>query len=381
DDILLSGSVISHLEHADDIALCSTTPEGLQLKLDDLALWASQNQMKVNLSKTVVMVLRRPRTQVGVNFVFKLYGSALRVVTEQPYVGIRFSSAAGNMWDAHFEACALRARRAANVSFFVESHTGAIPPWEGRQLYTAQIDPHLVWGCEVTGVGTVAQLSQLEDVQHTFLRRLLGLQKRSQICILFSETGLWPLKFRRLALQLRYLCYTLSLPDTHLASRAVKESIQAARITQSGWFSDLQRAVAAIGLALSADPSHESVAALEPGLKTALYRHIQDCTNGSPKLELLHSRPLYICRDRKLAPPLEFRAYLRVKGKNYRQALTSLVVSDHCLSIELLRRGTRSRPGSVPRALRLCRFCLTAVEDPLHVLFVCSASPDLRAQR
>ncbi|KZV92441.1 hypothetical protein EXIGLDRAFT_594270, partial [Exidia glandulosa HHB12029] len=116
----------------------------------------------------------------------------------------------------------------------------AIPPWEGRQLYTAQVDPHLIWGCEVTGVGTTSQLSQLEDVQHTFLRRLLGLQKRSQLCILFSETGLWPLKFRRLALQLRYLCYTLTLPLTHPASHAVRESIQAAHSTDSGWFRDLQ---------------------------------------------------------------------------------------------------------------------------------------------
>ncbi|KZV84831.1 hypothetical protein EXIGLDRAFT_623753, partial [Exidia glandulosa HHB12029] len=209
----------------------------------------------------------------------------------------------------------------------------------------------------------------------------LGLQKRSQLCILFSETGLWPLKFRRLALQLRYLCYTLTLPDTHLASRAVKESIQSARNAQSGWFSDLRRAAGTIGLEVSAEPTPENIAALEPSLKTALYRHIQDSVNTSPKLELLHSRPAYIGQQRKLAPPLEFRAYLRVKGRTHRQALTSLVLSDHCLSIEMLRRGTRSRAESVPRALRLCRLCLSAIEDPIHALFVCSASQELRGYR
>ncbi|KZV93950.1 hypothetical protein EXIGLDRAFT_592706, partial [Exidia glandulosa HHB12029] len=123
------------------------------------------------------------------------------------------------------------------------------------------------------------------------------------------------------------------------------------------------------------------IAALEPQLKTALYRHIQESITGSPKLELLHSRATYIAGQRKLASPMEFRPYLKVKGKTHRQALTSLVLSDHRLAIELLRRGTRTRSESVPRALRLCRFCLAAVEDPLHALFVCSASAELRAFR
>lgn len=377
DDVLLADTVIDHLEHADDIALCSSSAEGLQVKLNDLALWASQNQMKVNLAKTVVMILRRPRTRTQGDYAFSLYGQPLRIVTEQPYVGIRFSSAPGNMWDAHFETCALRARRAANVSFFVESHTGAIPPWEGRQLYTSHVDPHLIWGCEVTGVGTTAQLSQLEDVQHTFLRRLLRLQTRSQLCILFTETGLWPLQFRRLALQLRYLHYLLTLPQSHLASVALRETIAAARAAPTGWFSDLRNACQKVGLDLPETPSTDSVASIEPHLKTALYQHLKKLVDESPKLELLHQRTCYTGKTRRAAAVLEFRDYLRVRCREHRQALTSLVVSDHCLAIEQLRRGTRTRTEKVPRALRLCRFCMSEIEDPLHALFTCTASEEL----
>ena len=87
--------------------------------------------MQVNLNKTVVMVLCRPRTRPPVDIKFTIYGRELRVVSEQPYVGITFSSGPGNMWNAHFDACALRARRAANIAFFVESHTGKLPPGKG----------------------------------------------------------------------------------------------------------------------------------------------------------------------------------------------------------------------------------------------------------
>ncbi|KZV81442.1 hypothetical protein EXIGLDRAFT_572530, partial [Exidia glandulosa HHB12029] len=377
DDILLSDTVVAHLEHADDIALCSTSAEGLQAKLNDLAVWASQNQMKVNLRKTAVMILRRPRTKISVAHSFHIYGEELRIVTEQPYVGIKFSSAPGNMWDAHFSACAARARRAANVTFFVESHTGALPPWEGRLLYSAQVDPHLIWGCEVTGVGTTSQLSQLEDVQHTYLRRILGLQSRSQLCILFTETGLWPIKFRRIALQLRYLCYTLALPPTHLAAIALRETMSAASNGLGGWYSDLQRATQNIGIGLPVNPSLESVAALEPKLKTALYVHLQGLVTASTKLDLLHGRSVFSSNIITKSPVMEFRAYLRVANRTHRQALTQLLLSDHCLAIEMLRRPSRSRSLLTPRVLRLCRFCLADVEDPIHALFVCTASQDL----
>lgn len=42
DDIVLNGTRVAHLEHADDMVLMSTSPEGLQEKLDALAAWASR---------------------------------------------------------------------------------------------------------------------------------------------------------------------------------------------------------------------------------------------------------------------------------------------------------------------------------------------------
>ena len=59
-----------------------------------------------------------------------------------------------------------------------------------------------------------------------------------------------------------------------------------------------------------------------------------------------------------------------------RRALSRLVASDHCLSVEVLRYQTR-RPDSVPLERRLCRFCHSHVEDEYHALFVCSADPGL----
>lgn len=78
--------------------------------------------------------------------------------------------------------------------------------------------------------------------------------------------------------------------------------------------------------------------------------------------------------------PMHFRHYLHVKVPKHRIALTRLLLSDHSLAIEQLRRGTRTRPY-YPRHLRLCRFCLADIEDPIHALLVCDANEDLSELR
>ncbi|EJD32697.1 hypothetical protein AURDEDRAFT_178206 [Auricularia subglabra TFB-10046 SS5] len=93
DDVILSGSRVSHLEHADDIAIFSTSEAGLQLKLNELAAWASLNQMQVNLKKTVAMVFRRTNALSNApRPTLRLNGELLTVVKRQQYVGVMFAS-------------------------------------------------------------------------------------------------------------------------------------------------------------------------------------------------------------------------------------------------------------------------------------------------
>ncbi|KAJ6551328.1 hypothetical protein B0H19DRAFT_950919 [Mycena capillaripes] len=56
--------------------------------------------------------------------------------------------------------------------------------------------------------------------------------------------------------------------------------------------------------------------------------------------------------------------------------MTSLLLGDHNLSVERLRYPARYR-DAVPRDHRLCRLCRGAIEDEVHALFDCSASPRL----
>ncbi|KAJ7138525.1 hypothetical protein C8R43DRAFT_893302 [Mycena crocata] len=74
------------------------------------------------------------------------------------------------------------------------------------------------------------------------------------------------------------------------------------------------------------------------------------------------------------------RHYLDVPIPSHRKALTRLLLSDHNLSVERLRYPGRYR-AAAPRAMRLCRFCRTAVEDEAHALLVCNGQPRLQPLR
>jgi hypothetical protein len=107
----------------------------------------------------------------------------------------------------------------------------------------ARIDPHLTFGCEVALDVTHAHVSKLEDVQNEYLRRLLGLNRRSVIAILFSETGIIPLRYRRLSFAIGYLSHLMLLPPTHLAGVAYRDSVQITRDGLPCWLSDLSYAL------------------------------------------------------------------------------------------------------------------------------------------
>lgn len=84
-------------------------------------------------------------------------------------------------------------------------------PGNGRKLYFSLIGPHLIAGCEVMMDPTLLELEVLEDVQETYLRRILMISKTAKTDFLFTETGIWPLAYRRLTLALRYLSYLADL--------------------------------------------------------------------------------------------------------------------------------------------------------------------------
>ncbi|KAJ7022997.1 hypothetical protein C8F04DRAFT_932021, partial [Mycena alexandri] len=200
DDALLLNIVMSHLEHADDMAIVSYSSEGLRRHLTTFAHWCGNNFLEANASKSWVMVFgAMPRPLPS----FTLNGRAIRYTDCFCYVGLTFQSTNANIFASHYTHKATKARRTGFTVLGVESYIGTLPPKEGRLLYMACIDAHLVSGADVVIDSNPKSVELLEKVQTAFLRRLLGLGAYSMRAPLFTELGLIPVSYRRIILALR----------------------------------------------------------------------------------------------------------------------------------------------------------------------------------
>ncbi|KAJ7692955.1 hypothetical protein B0H16DRAFT_1652559, partial [Mycena metata] len=175
--------------------------------------------------------------------------AVLKLVKQYKFVGIIFSSVDYDIFSAHYAKKSSKARAVANTTFAAKASIGCLPPYEGIRMYMARIDPHLTFGhqtfdtsgcqadgCEVCLDVIKHNLQQLTDVQHEFLRRLLGLHSRSILAHLASTAYLDSL---RLALDgepgwISDICYVLrSLPTPvqfspqNLTAETVAETISA----------------------------------------------------------------------------------------------------------------------------------------------------------
>lgn len=369
DDVRFGELAVGHLEHADDLVLLSLSYQGLQRKLVHLQKWAATNFMSGNASKSCVLVFGAKDPTVPLT----LFGKPVPFSPTTRYVGINITSKHTNIFHDHSTICSVKAQSIANRVLNLESVIGTMDPANGRKLYLSLIDPHLTNGCEITLDAALDLLKPLQRTQRSFLRRILGVGSSTLTTMLFSEMGLWPIEWRRLKLAIRYLAHLLALPSSSLVRQATFASSQLAFAAQPrGWYHQLRLAVldkAAFSLAPMDQLQPEHIAAAQKALTSALLQSIA-LSHNSIKAYLI--RPVTFPNGKKSFPVIAMRPFLHVRRTSRRHVLVKLLLSDHALALELLRRDD----NSILRCDRICRLCMAQVESPEHIMFACKQIDD-----
>ena len=78
---------VSILMYADDFALISETPDGLQKQLDALHKWCTDWRMKINVKKSQVVHYRKNNTP-ATTFNFLIGSSSIKIVKAYKYLGV-----------------------------------------------------------------------------------------------------------------------------------------------------------------------------------------------------------------------------------------------------------------------------------------------------
>ncbi|KAJ7126658.1 hypothetical protein C8R46DRAFT_831506, partial [Mycena filopes] len=361
-------------EQADDVALFSTTLEGVQRRVDSFFQWCCINFMVVSVLKTQWMLFGPLPRILPVVYVGP---SPIELVSEYKFVGLWFTSTTRHIFSKHYSVKASKARSMSYATFSVESFVGVLPPREGLLLYKARVDPHLTSGCEVVLDVDRTLASSLETPQNHFLRRLLGLNRRSMLVVLFTETGIMPIRYRRALLALRYARGFAEISDDveDIPRAAFRESLRIAGLGHCSWAADLHWVLASLPVPVVLDSSHlltvEGIDGLMEKVEAACDNALEREVAALIKTRFLKNR-LEPDNDGNLKAITRcFRQYLRLVNSAHRIAFTRFLLSDHRLAVEGLRHGNRVW-RYVERELRLCRFCHVAVEDEPHALLVCT---------
>ncbi|KAJ3872264.1 hypothetical protein F5051DRAFT_382491 [Lentinula edodes] len=276
------------------------------------------------------------------------------------YMGIWHQTAGVDMYQQQYKESAKKAKKTAGAVLHAKVFVGEnIPIWDLWLLYMGRVDPYLKNGAEVIVDIYNVRRKQLESVQHYFIRRMLGLNDKSMVALLFSETGLWPIRYRRTILFLKNLKYLVQLKRDHLAWKACRQVYELAEQGKNSVFMEMPCSGPQLHVPKFKDLTMQHIDGVMERVKKSMEKDIQEKVDTSNKTR-------DGLKDRR-------EHYLRIPIGEHRRSLIDMVTSNHKLAVERLRWAERNKP-MVQHDKRLCRMCREKVEDGAHVLFECSNS-------
>lgn len=253
---LLGDKEVPCLFYADDDASVSISPVGLQRHLDRMDNYCEAWGMKVNVTKTKIMVYGNKRSDRKYRWLYA--GEQVEVVRQFKYLGFMMSE--NGKWDAHIRnVCNQAYRLMPSLYKFIAAHPN-IPITLCLHLFDSLIVPVLLYGCELwawSGRG-----EKVDKVARQFYKRILRVPSSA------SNTGV-ELLLGRVSLSavakvraFKYLTRLLSLPDDRLVKKALQHQVEKILRGVPCWLSEAKREVDRQGFNYVWHEGHENTGRL-----------------------------------------------------------------------------------------------------------------------
>ena len=175
------------LLYADDTVIMAESEASLQRNLDILKSYCDSNHLKVNMSKTKVVVFSKSKLRLRNLKTFKFGDASLERVDEYIYLGITFN------WNGSFtkavHANQIKAYRAM-YALIQNGRRLRLPSHVMLNLFDKCVVPILLYGCEVWGYENV---HVIELVHTKFCKFIFGVSKFTHNMPVYGELGRYPL--------------------------------------------------------------------------------------------------------------------------------------------------------------------------------------------
>ena len=370
DDISLQGSRISHFLYADDLVLLSSTKEGLQRKLNELATFADSKDLTVSTGKSKIMVFNKAGRKSKDKFLYK--NQKLEVVNTFTYLGIEIMT--NGSFATAIKTLTDKAKKAM-MPLYKTMIQFQMPFHKCKQLFNTFIEPILLYNAENWSTMTDKQIRECREdsnkiyemasktltttAQLKFYKFMMGVNKSCPNLAIFGDTGELPLQLKAYIIMLKYWDRLRFMDDQTLVKKAYLENIQ----QNSNWAKTIQLLNVSLGLHTNPRVGNRLINSAKSNLTSDYSTYWRTSISESPRLDFYSN----------IKDDFKEESYLNLPSFRDRQTIAKLRCSNHCLEIE------KGRHKNTQRDHRICKLCtLSCVEDEYHFLFRCPCYDKIR---
>ena len=361
--LLPNFDILHHLFYADDNCIFSTTPRGLQSKLNIIYEQSNRLGLKVNIDKTKIIVFRKGGHLSRHEKWF--YGDTpLDVVNSYSYLGINFTTRLSFVNSSSLLIA--KAKKAVNEILFSLKSLSNFDINLFTMLFDSKVLPILSYGSELWGT---SNLIEIERVHLYSLKRFLNVSLHSSNNKVYSETGRYPLYINHNIRCVKYWLKIKSCPQNRIVNQSYKCLLSLNLKGNHNWVSTVQDVLCSNGYGV-----------------VWLFGEIGDEVNFFYRLKQTlidsfiqgwHSKmssDTHCAFYYGLKPIIETEIYLR--NHNIKLHLRNVLVKFRLGVTEIY---CHRHKYSANDDLRKCPFCIrNYFEDENHLLFICPLYNNIR---
>lgn len=342
------------LLYADDTIIVAESPHDLQIALNAFQEYCILWKLKVNLTKTKVVIFfrRKVRRQIS----FKLFDVILEVQDSYSYLGVlfkyngNFDLTRKKLADHGHKLLYNLLRKIRNITLPIDLQI---------QLFDSLVLPAITYGCEIWGY---EKLTDLEKINLRFCKNILNLRNTTPNFMVYGELGRTSLD---VIINRRMICFWNNLlSDRNKLSNKLYHILY--HLSQSGrlqckWISHIKSILDNTGLSyiwiqqLFNNPSY---------IKTLVSQKLKDIFihNWFNQIETSSRGEFYgLFKTQHILEPYLLKLY-----PNERRILSKF----RCCNVKIpIETG---RWHNIPKENRICLLCNNHIGNEFHYLFICT---------
>ena len=360
---------ISSLSFADDLVLLSESESGLRKCLQKLESYCADWGLKVNPTKTKVMVFNKKFTKNIKKLYFDIDQNPIEVTNSYLYLGVEITNT-GNFT----KASDVLYKKALKALFSIYSSLDVRSDERNASLFIKLFDslvkPVLLYGCEIWGSIAKSPKNVINKFVNKFYKTLLGVPQHTSTAGIHAELGRFPIFTNIQQAMTKFWFRLVTLPKSRLVSHCYW-SLFNLNPRNDPWFNEIKNIFTSTGQQFIWD-CQASLSSFHPRYISAHIKYIcqtlQDISLQETNEKIDNETKLKFFRNSK--PSNKLPNYVKIlSGRKKRSSLSKFRLGTLDLEIE---KGRRKK--NIPRSERICKICNSKQpEDEIHFILSCPA--------